>query len=257
MAKFGDPIDLTPAIWKRSRNRVYRVGIEVEGGWTQRGVRSKVVPDGSVFEHGRRLPPTVTQEVLANGFIYGEIASEPREVIKGSNTDFRVWMAKYYPQIVDETCGMHVHVSFPNPLLYGRCMDPRFPATIVASIGQWANEEGLSGDHPLWPRLQNQNRYCKHDFDAENQITPTGKDYDQTRLGNRYTVVNYCYGRTTTWECRLLPMMATVEQGIRAVERVIDTTNAFLVATAKRETKHRGVVGIEDMGVSVTRTVRL
>lgn len=257
MAKLGDPIDLTEKVWKSARNRIHRVGIEVEGGWTKPGVRSKIVNDGSVFDHGQQFPPSVTHEMINAGFRVGEIASEPREVIKGSATDFRLWMTKFYPQVVDHTCGMHVHVSFPNALLYGRCMSPKFPATIIASFRKWGEEEGLVKDHPFWPRIMGDNRFCKHEYEAELQVQPTGKDYDQRRLGNRYTAVNYCYGRTTTWECRLLPMFEKVEQGIRAVERLIQTTNAYLIATAKREPKISQNIIIEDSGTFRENRVRI
>lgn len=146
-------------------------------------------------------------------------------------------MKTFYPHLVDASCGMHVHMSFKTAFTYQRTMVPTFPATIVASVKSWATAEGLPKDHPLWPRLEGKSRYCQHTFDADNQVLNTTKDFVQDRKGHRYTVINYNYGRTNTIECRLLPMMQTVEQALRAVQTILDTTNNFLVATAEREKK--------------------
>jgi hypothetical protein len=136
---------------------------------------------------------------------------------------------------------MLVHLSFKNALTYQRLMDPRYPSTILAYVTKWAESEKLNKEHPLWPRLKNKSPYCQHKFDADGQCRSTQKDYDRNREGNRYTVVNYSYGRHSTVECRLLPMMASAELAQRAIQNLIDVTNAYLLTAAGREEKVKAV----------------
>src|SRR3990167_1168176 len=239
------PLDLDKLLGKSGlRNQVYLVGIELEGGWTKLPDGTHPVHDGSVSvefpkdreferrynewsklalkaaEEGRPFrvqPPTRTAET-------GEIPSNPMELDK-----IEPWMKKFYPQIVNDTCGLHVHMSFKSALQYQRLMTPTYPATIIEYFTSWAKSEGLKDSHPIWERLSGKNRYCKHEFHAQQQVT-SKKDHNQTRPGHRYTIVNYCYSvHGGTLECRLLPMFETAAQGIRAVEHVLAITNAFLM----------------------------
>lgn len=208
------------------RQRVWRVGIELEGGWTKLPAGTRLVHDGSVQFSG------ADQLSCRLGGV-GELPSPILEV-----RSFPDWMRTYYPHKTNATCGMHVHLSFLRALTYARLMDEKFPATILAYVTQWAKDEKLDATHPIWSRLRGESEFCQHVFDADNQVRNTHKDHDRRRVGNRYSMINYCYGTHSTMECRLLPMMETVEQGIRAIQHIIDTTNAYLLTTAQREEKH-------------------
>ena len=149
---------------------------------------------------------------------------------------------------------MHVHINFKSAFSYNRVMTAAYPATIVEAFKTWAKQKQLPDTHPIWPRLAGKSRYCQHVFDADNQVRATEKDHNQERPGHRYTVVNYCYGRYCTAECRLLPMMATAELAVEAVQELLDVTNAFLVALpAKREPKQQ-VEHVVDEGIDQVRT---
>lgn len=225
---------------KRPRNRIYRVGIELEGLW-------KKIPEGvGKLEHDGSVAG-----FAGIGHI-GELPSPPLEVEL-----FEAWMRKHYPTEVNETCGMHVHTSFKSALTYQRLMDPRYPATILAYIAKWGKKVDLPKDHCLWGRLRGESVFCKHQYTADEQVMNVEKDHNRERRGNRYTVMNYCWGRTTTIECRLLPAMPTVDLAIDAVREVINITNSYLVATAKREIKHRGEALLRQRETSVDRQVRI
>lgn len=183
----------------------------------------------------------------------GEIPSPPMPT-----EQVEVWMRRYYPQAVNETCGMHVHMSFENALHYQRLMVPAYQDTVLKYITEWAKEEKLPSSHGLWPRLRGESRYCQHRFWADHQVRTTAKDHDQSREGHRYTVINYCYRMTGTVECRLLPMMENTDRGIRAVTRLLDITNAFLARGKHREAKLlASVVVASDDPISHTRRVTL
>lgn len=228
-APLGSPVDISRHR-ARARKRVYRIGIELEGGWKKLPAGVRLAHDGSIH--------LTDADIAAGCRDIGELPSPVMDVEK-----FPSWMKMYYPHFVNESCGMHVHMSFMTALTYQRLMDNRFPATIIAQMTEWAKSHKLSKKHPIWERLNGESRYCQHVFMADEQVKNTSKDFDQRRQGHRYTVINYCYSRTGgSMECRLLPMMEDVDTAISAVQEIIDTTNAFLAATASKETKHSAVV---------------
>lgn len=238
--KLGSPIDLSKFMGK-ARNRVYKVGVELEGGWDKLPPRTQLVHDGSV----RFKVPTPTLNHV------GELPSPPlvlseKEATKSGETWFPKWMQVFYPAHVNETCGMHVHLSMKTAFSYQKLMTPAYPATIVAYMTKWAEAEKLPKEHPIWPRLMGKNEYCQHLFYADDQAKTGSKDYDHNREGHRYTVVVYCWARHSTLECRLLPMMDNVEQAIKAVQEIIDITNAFLLVTAGREERVTAAHKLED-----------
>lgn len=226
----------------KARNRIYRVGIELEGGWDRLPPGTRLTHDGSV-----RFPMPIA--------CVGEMPSGILDTAKGSPTYWENWLRTNYPKHTNETCGMHVHLSFKTAFAYNRLMTIQYPATVVAEYRKWAQREGLNEKHPLWPRLDGKSKYCQLKFDADGQVMNRDKDHNQERPGHRYTVINYCYSRYSTIECRLLPMMDTTDRAIRAVQELLDITNAFLVALPlKREVRHRVDHEADDsMDVSETR----
>lgn len=225
----------------KAKNRIYRVGVELEGGWRKLPVGVQLAHDGSVqvYDDDPRDPPVPSVKVRS--LHVGELQSEPLESGK-----FSAWMKQYYPQKVNDTCGLHVHMSFRSAHHYQMLMIPEFQLTMLTYIRKWAENEALPPDHPVWPRLNGASEHCQHKFFPDLQAKVQRKDYDRVHEGHRYTAVNYCYSLHSTMECRLLPMMETSAQGIRAVQQVLDVTNACLRALAKREEKLRVSVNIPD-----------
>jgi hypothetical protein len=238
-----DPEKLRPYIGA-VRNRVYRAGVELEGGWkdnpTWKGLGVAVAHDGSVFknkEQGQQIRPTGIQ-------LIGEVASAPLEPIA-----VPAWMRAMYPAKVDATCGLHVHMSFYSPRHYSQLMDtPLLVEAMKMYLAEWGKEEGLPKTHCLWERLKGKHEYCTDKFWPDLQAT-SGRDHDRERDGNRYTIINYGWLVNETIECRVLPMMDTADQGIRAVKKVLDITNAVLAATAEREEKLAADIVVKDVGI--------
>ena len=202
------------------KNRIARIGVELEGGWRALPLGTHLERDGSVF--GDQGCP---------GFKVGELPIGPIQPAAMSK-----FMKKYYPHKVDSTCGMHVHMSFTSLRYYAILMVPEFQETMCEFLTLWAKEEGFEKGHHIWGRLQGKSNFCQKQFWPDEQVGYKRKDHDQNRNGHRYTIVHYC-GRQNTIEIRVLPMMETVEQAIRGVKRVLDITNASLVVLANREKK--------------------
>lgn len=281
---------------RKLKERISMIGIELEGGWIALPPGTRVIRDGSVrgLAHpqggsvvevggptrpgpagsvrdrarndrrpGESIEAAMVRIVTADGLAgvqtpnlpdmqVGEVPSPPMPPV-----ELGVWMRRYYPQSVNETCGLHVHMSFESALHYQRLMVPSYQATILKYMGLWAREENLRKDHVLWPRIRGESRYCQHQFWPDHQIKNRAKDFNHEREGHRYTVINYCYHNTGTVECRLLPMMADAEQGIRAVQRILDITNAFLAKGKERERKITSSVVAESGGYNHTSRVTL
>lgn len=257
------PLNLDPALHK-ARNRIHRLGIELEGGWEKLPKGMHLVHDGSVSVPA---PPGAGGLTSAEQRMYLEMdAIRNRRPLTGAESamfdnlrsrarigtkfhvgeapspilemdDWQEWMRKFYPSHVNETCGLHVHFSFKSAFHYQRLMNPALNATTAEYIRQWANEEGLNASHCLWPRIAGRSEYCQDKFYADIQASRTTKDHNRSAEGCRYTMWNFCYSLHGTAECRLLPMFDTVDLSIRAVQRLIQIVNSFLVVEAQREKK--------------------
>ncbi len=238
-------MDLSKALAGPIRNRISHIGVELEGGWDKNPTPHRVQRDGSV----RDIPGYASigdRNPMPGEGIAGEVSSPPLCVIKGFSAEAEPWVKKCYPKAINITCGMHVHMSFSTLLNYMRTMRSEYPITVVAEMKRWAKENDLPEDHPIWPRVEGKSDYCQFVYSGEEQILNRNRDYDKHRVGNRYSVINYNYGRTGTVECRLLPMMKDADLAVSAIRRLLDVTNAFLVVTAKREKQFD--VKVEDDG---------
>lgn len=224
--------------WKgRVENRIGRIGMELEGAWPQLppGV-PQLDQDMSVyFLKGDRNKPLFNTTEIGTLKI-GELASPPLEKICVPS-----WLKQNYPLPggkIHAYCGLHVHMSFPNPRHYCQLADtPDYQETLLWELTEWAKGEGsFQKKHHIWGRLEGKDEYCTKNFWPEEQMK-SDRDHDRTRHGNRYTAVNFCWKAHGTVEVRVLPMMENVDLAIRAVTQVLDVTNAYLVATAAREEK--------------------
>lgn len=229
----------------KAKNRLNLIGVELEGGW-ERLPSGGVAPqrDGSI----RFGIPGDKESMIARIHYTGEIPLPPL-----TREEFPATMKLYYPLYVNATCGMHVHLSTNRAFSYQRLMTNQpfsYPGTIVEYMIRWAKREALDAKHPIWSRLAGKSEYCQHIFQADEQAKSANKDFDHHRPGHRYTVVGYCWSRLKTLEVRLLPMMEGADQGIRAVQEVINITNAYLAASREREPRLRArVAEAEDIEV--------
>lgn len=230
-------------------NRIAQIGIELEGGWDAPVAGEEIIRDGSV-EFVPPLPMRRQPELIqgADGqtvmvmrnvttdafpkYAFGEIVSQPMTV-----DGIEPWLRKCYPQHVNKTCGLHVHMSFAHKLNYSRLMTPDYTPFMVEALKGWARQQELKEDHPLWERLNNSNhKHCAHAFLADAQAMMKRKDYQSRgKSYSRYTFINYCAGQHNTVECRGLSMFNGPDAAISAVMCVLDSTNRFLSKIRQRE----------------------
>ncbi len=264
------PVDITAIIGAGPpRNRIAQVGVELEGGWNKLPAEVRLTHDGSVRGISS-FPPAKEAELIeltrllnnsggtneqqlrfqklyheqqrcAEKLKIGELPSPILSMKQADPMYWPVWVRKFYPSHVNYTCGLHVHMSFNRELTYQRLMDSTYSKTILEEMRKWAEARTIPAEHPLWARLAGSCEYCQHLFYAEQQTKERVKrntNADHRREGSRYTVVNYPWSLLHTVEVRLLPMFDQADLAIEAIQQVINITNAFLMATRRREEWH-------------------
>ena len=216
----------------KCKNRIFRVGVEFEGAWETLPKGVNLGHDGSVqFKDIKKLnPETGLNEAIKTSVSVGELPSEPMQP-----HELTKWYKRYYPQHVNDTCGMHVHMSFEKLINYSRLMVPEFQQTIIAYLKKWGEAMELPEKHLLYHRLAGKNSFCKNEFYADHQAI-ANKSYNQTGA-SRYTMINYPFAQHSTIECRVLPMFENWELALKAVQQVLDITNASLVVLGKQKEK--------------------
>ena len=263
-------------------NRIKLIGIELEGGWDLAPRGEDIVKDGSVkfpattpsspgsiplaatralFESDMRRavealsrPSPELSGPQAGPQFKGEIVSKPMAVSKMPG-----WLAHAYPKYVNETCGLHVHMSFHYRVNYSRLMVPEFTHWMVNRLREWAEAEKLPADHPQWNRFDPTHpwtlQHCSHAYLGEGQVKATRKDYESRgKPHSRYTFINYCDGMHKTIEVRGMSMPETAEQAQRAIIAVLDATNSFLSKIRQREQSERVTVKARPESIQEFRT---
>ena len=222
-------------------DRVKLVGIELEGGWDTVPAGEHIEKDGSV-----KFPPSGELLVASPNSLpayKGEITSKPLPI-----SSITAWVSRVYPKYVNETCGLHVHMSFHHRINYSRLMTPKFTTWMVKTVREFAEREKLPDGHPQWPRVVNPNHHhCAHLYLAEGQVRMTRKDYESRgKPYSRYTFVNYCDAQGQpprhTIEVRGLAMMDTADQATRGIMAVLHSTNEFLSKIREKERPERVAV---------------
>ena len=163
----------------------------------------------------------------------GELPSLPMNLAEdGKPSDrWKEWLKVSYPSNVNASCGMHVHMAMRTAGSYQRTMAPEYVQTVREEFKKWAQEH-LPADHHIFDRIAGKSRYCQPLFFADKQARTREKDpsVDSTRgkAFHRYTMINWCYSRYGTVECRLLPMMPDKDIAQEAIQHLINITNAFI-----------------------------
>jgi hypothetical protein len=225
------------------------VGIELEGLWTSKcqdrirdsGARLNWQNDGSVeLERedttGETYPEgylkqyglkslnggVITRLPTYGGWAHrGEAVSLP---LTATPEIISKWLESAYPAAVNQTCGLHMHVSFTTLGFYYRTVSQAYFDAVYGHFEAWGKERGVK-NKSFWKRLNGENSFCRKLFVPDKQVWHTGKGND------RYCGVNYCYSRYKTIEIRLLPMFKSCELAISAVNDFIAFTNKFLVSS--------------------------
>jgi hypothetical protein len=228
------------------------VGIELEGLWTERSRDKAVISrqkinwqsDGSVCLGN----PDITGEEYPKGHLeshhlklskeqgiirlptallgsrwshQGEVTSMP---LNPSPEKINGWLESAYPAAVNQTCGLHLHLSFSTLGYYYRTVSQSYFDGVYDHFHAWGKEKKIKNQE-FWERLIGNNQFCRKLYVPDKQVWDRGKN------SARYCGINYCYSRYKTIEIRLLPMFKQWELAADAVNSFIAFTNKFLISS--------------------------
>ena len=186
-----------------------RVGIELEGAWKISRRNLQMTHDGSVCDFSSTVNDTCRT---------GEVVSPPL----GYWSDLVKFIQDNYPDHINRTCGLHVHISTPTIGAYEALMNQRYHDFLMRSLKIWGKKNKVIPAHSFWRRLSGSEHYCRGIYQPENQVYQTGKG------GSRYTQINYCHGLHGTMEVRVLPMFKQKNLAISAIYHILRCTQKYL-----------------------------
>lgn len=191
---------------------IEKIGVEIEGGWCNPLPPSNIYYDGSVKD-------------LAEIEKAGEISSTPLSLI-----EIQEFISRNYPDKVNYSCGLHIHLSFKNNFYYSLLITRDFYDFFLFKIEEWGKEEKINDNSIFWERWKGECCYCKRKFSPEQQINLTSKG------SIRYTHLNYCYALHGTIEVRIFPSFEKSRLAISAVKRTIEIFESWLSKMPKKKT---------------------
>lgn len=214
------------------KQKIVRIGIELEGSWEQRNQPDQFHVDTSVH--------------INDGYHVGETRSPPLTL-----DEVEDWIIRNYPDHTNSSCGLHIHVSFTNELAYMQLMDAKFYKIFISNLKQWAKENNINEGSQLFQRIAGKNRYCHKGYRGDRQSKCSSKE------SVRYYHLNYCWalqkrggGIMKTLECRIFPMFKKKDEderpvlALKAVEFFVNLCNNYL-AKQKPEPKRSSTIDVD------------
>lgn len=153
--------------------------------------------------------------------LIGEIASQPLKT-----KDIEPWITDNYPDEVNDTCGLHVHVSLKNNIEYMFLMNGAFHSYYLEKMIAWGEKNKINEGSEFWKRIEGQNEYCMKTFNPREQRDGEGERYGQ---------LNFCYAKHGTLEFRMLPCFHKKTIAVKAVKETVKIVNSFLRSMPKRQ----------------------
>ena len=197
---------MIPVEEKLQGRYVALAGVELEGGWDEwpENDRIDIGSDGSV----RADAPHV-----------GEIRTAPLP----PGQMLRL-VPEIYPDEVNKTCGLHLHMSFRSLVSYGALCEDEFWPFLSGRLEVWGERANIKNPE-FWARLRGENNYCSNSCKGPYRRQQTRA----TDRGDvRYAPVNYCWGLHKTVEVRVLPMFKRPEVAVTALRQVLNATDEWI-----------------------------
>lgn len=187
---------------------IQAIGVELEGGWNSPPCRCHPLEhDGSV-----RVEAEWASGEIPLGPLYSWGEAERS-------------ITQHYPHVVNRTCGLHVHLSFPTAGHYSAIMSPRFESFLHRRLMLYGKRKNFSPDGQFFQRLSGRNTYCKTRYTDERAMIQARATY---KGGERYAFLNYCHGLHGTVELRALPAFTRVKSALRAIHYTLSSFERFL-----------------------------
>lgn len=191
---------------KKDYTYVKYIGVELEGAWN--GFEPlNYKHDGSV-----------DVDVDCDDCYVGESNSDPMEPRM-----LEAYLDENYPCEHNYTCGIHVHVSLKDKMLYPALTTEEFHTYLYDRMKDWGDRANLSTGDTFFSRLKGNNTYCLPEYMAEKQLT------DSYHYDNRYFGINYCsYQHHGTIEFRFLPVFYSVTVARNAIMAIVNGVDEFI-----------------------------
>lgn len=221
---------------------IHRIGVEMEGAWSR--PLFEISRDGSVNMnhllchcecHGDYFCDCCAEKCDHDKRLaIGEIQSMPMETLN----HVQEFINTTYPTHINETCGLHVHVSMSNEN-YALLMNRKYFNQFTRCMVNFKNTLPYRDQEAFAPRLAGKNKYTKNTFMPLKQFRQQRKYHPY-----RYTSLNYCYRIHNTVETRVFPMFSTPELCYNAVKAFINSVESYLDGAHK--TKEIYTLEVED-----------
>lgn len=216
-----------------------RIGIEVEGRFLNRRDMMRMA-DADGMDHCGDGSLRSSTDSSAEPY---EFKTKP-----GSVKDAINQLIKYYPDETGSDCGMHVHISFDDPMNLTVLYTDSFYKYFRARWEAWGARMGLDPESQFFKRLRGDNDYCIPNDDSGESLAS-----DMMR-NDRYLQLNFtAYSRHKTLECRMLPMFRRSSLGVAAVQELVSIFEDYL-ANEAHSFGHEGEAGAS---VSALQPVQL
>lgn len=200
-------------------------GVELEGGWDGVPPDNELLKgDGSVSAGGRHW--------------VGEMASKPMYNWRNGES----FIHDNYPDNVDSSCGLHVHISFKKALtgILVLADDSGYGDGLINVLHRWGAKNKIMPRSCFYTRINGGNDFCKTEWNVRSLWSSHG--------GDRYTAVNFSAWREHgTVEIRVLPMFKKSSLAVKAVRRVLSYTDRYVAARLDGiEMDEGGIITFDD-----------
>ncbi len=192
-----------------------KVGIEIEGRWHDISEARRAAGDWSADTTG---DGSISRS-FATAASSMEIRTNP-----GTISHALKQLLALYPDETDSSCGMHVHISFADPLFCTQLMTNEFFEYFRGRFAAWGEAQGFLPSSNFFKRLRGENSFC--------QINTVAADPFNV---DRYRQLNFsAWHSHKTLECRLLPMFRDSRHGVSAVLELMDIIHTWVAGAAEQ-----------------------
>ena len=204
-------------------NPIHRVGIEFEGGWTEspHQTTSDRRKDKITFTLDQKSDGSVEVDLDSDDYHAGEMTTEPIPWNNDGKKKFKHIIKMAYPDITNNSCGGHFHLSLKHPSMISHLMSREFYDGWLGALNEFSNEHlPASSRRELNGRYDNS--YCQDLFDPE-----AGAILGE---GDRYAYLNFTSWATSrkTLEFRILPMFEDRESYWKTFNFLLSYTEDYL-----------------------------
>ncbi len=231
-----EPTDVpAPAVPVAQTKLWDRAGVEFEGGFCDpvgdvarryRGAQGK--HDASVHCGNDSRRPGVIRNIYDQE---GEVITPPI----GSLEELHRATDLLFPDAMNQSAGMHVHVSFLDDEHYRRLTSRAFWKYFLDQWEAWGNAEanksrmlgGPTGERATFlARWKGTTHYCQRNGKRDEG----DNTYNMANGGggDRYRQLNYCKTEHNTIECRMLPMFKDITLAKDAMTKLLSIYQDFL-----------------------------